>query len=160
MLLLSGNSPTLNIASAHARLDGIEIAVLSIQTMLTNMNHTSTDNTQPVKASSGTVPTPQWPFIILTKHSSPMSGIQLFDGWREQHCCSLSLLNTPVKKNDKRHKPTVSPDSHPPTCAFNTTTPWAQTERDHFDLWCPRSGSGVIVPTSGNNASRHSYCWP
>ncbi|KAI2493431.1 hypothetical protein MHU86_21130 [Fragilaria crotonensis] len=62
---LSGNSPTLTIASAHARLDGIETAVLSIQTMLTNMTQrTSTDNAQPVPATTEPPPAPEWPSIV------------------------------------------------------------------------------------------------
>ncbi|KAI2507145.1 hypothetical protein MHU86_7312 [Fragilaria crotonensis] len=110
---LSGNSPTLTIASAHARLDGIETAVLSIQTMLTNMTQrTSTDNAQPVPATTEPPPAPEWPSIGPAKHSAPMSGVQLFpQTGGESNTVALSLLTTPVKKNrTKRHKPTASPD--------------------------------------------------
>jgi hypothetical protein len=75
---LSGNSPTLTIASAHARLDGIETAVLSIQSMLTTLT-VNTSITRPFSTSPQSAPTSEWHSIVLpTKHSTSMKGIQLF----------------------------------------------------------------------------------
>jgi hypothetical protein len=109
---LSGNSPTLTIASAHARLDGIETAVLSIQSMLTTLT-VGTSTTRPSSTSPQSAPTSEWPSIIPpTKHSTSMKGIQLFPstGGRN-NTVALSLLSTPIKKNHpKRRKPTASPD--------------------------------------------------
>ena len=106
---LSGNSPTLTIASAHARLDGIETAVLSIQQMLTNLT-TGTSNTSLASASVSV-----WPSISNSKPAPTMTGIQLFpaDGNEQTtttNLVALSSLSPIMKTRPKRRKPTASPD--------------------------------------------------
>jgi hypothetical protein len=107
---LSGNSPTLTIASAHARLDGIETAVLCIQNMLTTL---TASKPAPQQTPSIPSPTPEWPAIVPAKsNGAQMNGIQLFPATGgESNTVALTLLSTPIKKNrPKRHKPTASPD--------------------------------------------------
>ncbi|KAI2509010.1 hypothetical protein MHU86_5386 [Fragilaria crotonensis] len=109
---LSGNSPTHTIASAHARLDGIETAVLSIQNMLTTL---TAGNKQEAPSSTTSPPSPtlEWPSIIADKPTGEvMGGIQLFPATGgESNTVALSLLSTPTKNNrPKRRKPTASPD--------------------------------------------------
>ncbi|KAI2495356.1 hypothetical protein MHU86_19158 [Fragilaria crotonensis] len=66
--------------------------------MLTNMTQrTSTDNAQPVPATTEPPPAPEWPSIGPAKHSAPMSGVQLFpQTGGESNTVALSLLTTPV----------------------------------------------------------------
>jgi hypothetical protein len=110
---LSGNSPALTIASAHARLDGIETAVQSIHTLLSTLTARvhipapPTDN-----ESSTTHSSTEWPSI---SRNTTMTGVQLFPSDTDNRSSSslvvLSPLRTPTKTNpSKRRKPTASPD--------------------------------------------------
>ncbi len=69
---LSGNSPN-SLATAHARLDGIESVVLNIQTLLTNMSTTNQTTHEPPLS-----PSKSWPTMPRKQlFSDPDQGSQL-----------------------------------------------------------------------------------
>jgi hypothetical protein len=94
---LSGNSPN-SLATAHARLDGIETAVLNIQSMLKNLSSDNSRNS----STHPTSPSKSWPTMPRKQLFSDDPGTQLV---------ILSPTRSPAasQKASKRRKALSSP---------------------------------------------------
>ena len=135
--LLSGNSPN-SLATAHARLDGIETTVLNIQALLQTMSTASQQPSLPTHDDQQS--SNEWPSMPRTKlfsDSEPSTQLVLLG----------SALSPAVsRKGSKRRKAITSPTVLNPS--YNDQMD-SGSDTYPFEFFGSRFGTGVIA-SNGN----------